>query len=183
MHLYFGQCPERTQVGVLTGWCPGIRRPGNPGGEIVQLVHCMTRREQPAGQFSKIEPLERRILESSVVQVETVYINSGSHGIPQKSKGHSEERPLSRQHAASGYLYIIYGGGDPLTRIILLAPCWSSGCARKNQNSPRWILALAQSPGTTPTTSGRPIVDRPGVVTERAALAASERGLDFAEDG
>ena len=31
--------------------------------------------------------------------------------------------------------------------------------------------------------SGRPIVNRPGMVAERAALAAGERGLDFAENG
>ena len=38
-------------------------------------------------------------------------------------------------------------------------------------------------PGTTPTTSGRPIVNRPRMIAERAALAAGERGLDFAENG
>ena len=35
--------------------------------------------EQPLAQFGDIEPLERRVLYGSIVQIEPVYIDVGAH--------------------------------------------------------------------------------------------------------
>ena len=80
VHPNLGQCPERAQIGVLPRRRLRIRHPGHPGGKVAHAVHYMTRRKQPASEFCEIEPLERGALEGSVVQVETVDTNTGSHG-------------------------------------------------------------------------------------------------------
>ncbi len=61
-------------------------------------------RQNPPSQFNYIQPLVRRPLDGSVVQIEAINVHMNAHlqPGPRYSKGHSEEWPLSRQHAAGG---------------------------------------------------------------------------------
>ena len=64
----------------------------------------MISRQYVASELNKIKPLEFCALERSVVQVEAVNVNPGSHSRPwiEKARATPKKQPLSRQHAAGG---------------------------------------------------------------------------------
>lgn len=66
------------------------------------------------GKFDWVEPLEGRTLKRSVIQVEAIDVNSGSHDSHKKSKGHTEEWPLSRQRTVGGYISLTTTTGPTL---------------------------------------------------------------------
>ena len=103
MHPRFVQSVKRARIYLLTGRRSRVQRTGYQGGEIVEPFYGMTRWKQAVGEFDKVEPLEGRILELSAIRVEAIDVDSCSHDSHKKSKGHSEEWPLSRQHAVGGY--------------------------------------------------------------------------------
>lgn len=104
MDFHLRQRADGRQIRLLSCWAGGVRCSGNPGGEILQPLDCVRAWNQLLNQLNRIEPTERRALNRPVVEVEAVDIDIGPNGFPPNSKGRSEKRPLSRQHAAGGYV-------------------------------------------------------------------------------
>ena len=71
---------ECGQEGLLTRRRFLVRYSGDARSEVLQLVHDIPRRYQLTGQLDKIEPLVRRTLDGSVVQVEAVDVDSDLQG-------------------------------------------------------------------------------------------------------
>ena len=94
MHFHLRQRAECGDISMLASRRSWVRSPGYMGGEVKQLVHDASRRQHPARQIDRIQPLEWRPLEHSVVQVEAVDIDPRSHGRPRKSKGRSSGAAL-----------------------------------------------------------------------------------------
>ena len=126
MDFHLRQRADGRQIRLLSCWAGGVRCSGNPGGEILQPLDCVRAWNQLLNQLNRIEPTERRALNRPVVEVEAVDIDIGPNGFPPNSKGRSEKRPLSRQHAAGGYVAQSSGSSsNDASRV------WAVGVKRK----------------------------------------------------
>ena len=81
IHLDLGPVAlERAQIDVLTLGLRLVRgRPRYSCREVLELDDVVARLEDPVQQRDRIQPLERRPLEGTIVEIEPVHVDEGAH--------------------------------------------------------------------------------------------------------
>ena len=105
IHLDLGPIvPGGAKIDVLAlrlGWIP--RCPRYPRRELLDLQDVVVRLPDPGEHGGQVEPLPRRPLEGTVVRIEAVYIDEGTHDRPLKKQG-PPKRPRALRSKPQGVL-------------------------------------------------------------------------------
>jgi hypothetical protein len=96
--LNFGQGRERVQIRFLISWAAGVPMPADARGEVLDAGDVVVRSQDLLRHLLDVEPLERRALESTVIEVEPVDAErSPRHLVQARTRRPKKARAASRR--------------------------------------------------------------------------------------